>query len=574
MLISIIINYNHLKGILDMPKYTIGIDYGTQSGRAVMVDVQTGEVVAQNVKMYAHGVMDRELPDGTPLPLDWALEHPADYIDVLETVIPAVVKESCVDPEDIIGIGVDVTSNTFMPMDKDCMPLCLNPEFEKNPHAWLKLWKHHGGQSQANRMTKIALERGEPFIKRYGNKINSEWMWPKLAEIAEAAPEIYEATDCFMEAGDWLVYLLTGEKTRSESVAGYKLNWIKGEGYPSSEYLKAVHPSLEHAVEEKLGGKLLSIGQCAGRLTEEMAEKLGLKAGIAVATALIDAHVATPALGIDGPGKMLLVIGTSCGVILCSETGDEIPGICGVVEDGVLPGYFGYEAGQSCVGDMFEWFVKNCVPENYEKEARERRMNIHQLLAEKANKLKIGESGLIALDWWNGNRSCLTDAELNGLLLGMTLSTKPEEIYRALIESAAYGIRAIIDMFEENKVPISELYACGGISKKNAMMMRIYADVTGREIFIGASDQSPALGSAMFGAAAAGAAAGGYDSVIEAAGVMGRVEEKSYKPVPENVAVYEKLYQEFKLLHDYFGRGGNDVMKRLRKIKAEQSAKR
>ena len=274
MLISIIINYNHLKGILDMPKYTIGIDYGTQSGRAVMVDVQTGEVVAQNVKMYAHGVMDRELPDGTPLPLDWALEHPADYIDVLETVIPAVVKESCVDPEDIIGIGVDVTSNTFMPMDKDCMPLCLNPEFEKNPHAWLKLWKHHGGQSQANRMTKIALERGEPFIKRYGNKINSEWMWPKLAEIAEAAPEIYEATDCFMEAGDWLVYLLTGEKTRSESVAGYKLNWIKGEGYPSSEYLKAVHPSLEHAVEEKLGGKLLPIGQCAGRLTEEMAEKL------------------------------------------------------------------------------------------------------------------------------------------------------------------------------------------------------------------------------------------------------------------------------------------------------------
>ncbi len=552
-----------------MAKYTIGLDYGTQSGRAVLVNVQTGEVLAQRVKRYPHGVMDRQLPDGTPLPEDWALEHPSDYIEVLEETIPAVLQEAGVSPDDVIGIGLDVTSSTFMPVDSDVVPLCLKPDFAGNPHAWMKLWKHHGAQAQANRMTELAGERGETFLRCYGDRVNAEWMLPKLAEIAEHAPEVYDAADCFMEAGDWLVYKLTGEKTRSMSMAGYKLLWNKQKGCPSPEYLKELNPRMEHIVSEKLGGRLTPLGKTAGRLTEAMARTLGLKPGIAVAAANIDAHVAMASVGIDGPGKMLLILGTSCCAILCAESEKHVPGIAGIVEDGVLPGYFGYEAGQSCVGDMFEWFVEHCVPQQYEEEASNRGLNLHQLLTEKAQKLKIGESGLIALDWWNGNRSCLSDAELSGMLVGMTLATKTEEIYRALIESAAYGLRAIIDTFEANGVPISELYACGGISKKNAMMMQIYADVTGREIFIGASDQSPALGSAMFGAVAAGSEAGGYDSIIDAAGVMGRVEEKSYRPVAGNVAAYEKLYQEFKKLHDYFGRGGNDVMKRLRKIRAE-----
>lgn len=557
-----------------MAKYTIGLDYGTQSGRAVLVNVENGEVVAQSVKLYAHGVMDKQLPDGTELPLDWALEHPADYIDVLETVIPDVVKSSGVAKEDIIGIGVDVTASTFLPVDREGVPLCLKPEYEKEPHAWMKLWKHHGAQKQAERMTEVAEERGETFLARYGDKINAEWMWPKLAEIAEDAPKIYAATDCFMEAGDWLVYQLTGKRTRSASTAGYKLCRNKQGEYPSPEYLGAIHPSLEHAVKEKLGGEVIPVGECAGRLTKAMAEKLSLMPGIAVSTALIDAHVAMAAMGSAGVGKMLLIIGTSCCVISCSEADAEIPGICGVVEDGVLPGYFGYEAGQSCVGDMFEWFVKTCVPAGYEEEAKARGINIHRLLTDKAQRLKVGESGLIALDWWNGNRSCLADADLSGLLIGMTLSTKPEEIYRALIESAAFGVRAIIEQFERSGVPVADLCACGGISKKNPMMMQIYADVLDREIFVGASDQSSALGSAIFGAAAAGASAGGYDRVEEAAASMGRVDEKSYRPIRENVEAYDRLYQEFKLLHDYFGRGGNDVMKRLRKIKAEQRSER
>lgn len=246
-----------------------------------------------------------------------------------------------------------------------------------------------------------------------------------------------------------------------------------------------------------------------------------------------------------------------------------VPGICGVVEDGVLPGLYGYEAGQPCVGDHFEWFVKNCVPASYYQEADRQNISIHELLTGKASRLKIGESGLLALDWWNGNRSVLVDADLTGMILGLTLTTKPEEIYRALIEATAYGMRTIIDNFEQAGVPVKELYACGGISKKNAMMMQIYADVTNREIFIGVSDQSPALGSAMFGAVAAGKKNGGYDTIFEAAKAMGRVEERTYRPNPEHTAVYDRLYQEFKTLHDYFGRGGNDVMKRLKKIKAE-----
>lgn len=552
-----------------MAKYTIGLDFGTQSGRGILVNVQTGEIVAQQMKAYAHGVMERQLPDGTPLAADWALEHPMDYVEVLETVIPAVMKAGDVAAEDIIGIGVDVTSNTFLPVDREGVPLCLKPEFEDRPHAWMKLWKHHGGRRQADRMNEIAMRRGESFVRHYGNKINAEAMWPKLAEIAEQDAELYEAADCFMEAGDWLVYRLTGEKTRSTSAAGFKLYRHQQEGYPPAEYLNEIHPLLEDAVKKKLGGRPVTVGECAGRLTSAMAEKLGLNPGIAVATAQIDAHASLPAMGINEPGKMALVIGTSCCVILCSETECEIPGISGVVKDSVLPGYFGYEAGQSCVGDMFEWVVRNGVPGFYEEEAKAREISLHQLLTEKAGKLKPGESGLIALDWWNGNRSCLADAELSGLILGLTLNTKPEEIYRALIEAAAYGVRTIIDAFEEHGVPITELFACGGIPKKNELIMQIYADVTGRELRIGATDQSSALGAAIYGAAAAGAAAGGYDRVDDAAENMGKVEERTYQPIAEHVAVYEKLYREFKELHDYFGRGGNDVMKRLRKIKEE-----
>lgn len=550
-------------------KYAIGLDYGTQSGRAVLVDVSNGEVIAQSTQVYTHGVMEEYLPDGTKLGMDWAIEHPTDYLEVLRETIPAVLAEAKVSADDVIGVGIDFTACTMLPVDKDGTPLCFYEEYKSVPHAWLKLWKHHAAQEQANRLNQIAEERGEEFLSRYGGKISSEWMIPKIMQIVEEAPEIYDRADRFMEAADWVILQLTGVEARNSCTAGYKAMWHKKDGYPSKDFFKALHPKLENVVEEKLSTNILPQGAKAGEITELAASLTGLKVGTAVAVANVDAHVAVPAVGITEPNKLLMIIGTSTCDILCGTEEKIVPGMCGVVEDGVLPGFFGYEAGQSCVGDHFEWFVKNCVPQSYHEEAATAGKNIHTFLTEKASALKVGESGLLALDWWNGNRSVLVDVDLTGMMLGMTLTTKPEEMYRALIEATAYGKRIIIETFENAGVPIDELYACGGISKKNAMMMQIYADVTNKEIFIGASDQTPALGSAMFGAVAAGAAAGGYDSIFDAAKIMGKVEEKTYKPIPENVAAYNKLFAEFKILHDYFGRGENDVMKRLKKIKAE-----
>lgn len=551
-------------------KYTIGVDYGTQSGRALLVDVETGKELACAVKEYSHNVMDEYLPDGkTKLEPDWALQHPADYLEILKVTIPAVLKEAQVNPEDVIGIGVDFTACTILPIDKEGTPLCFYEEYKSTPHAYVKLWKHHAAQDEATKLNKIAETRGEDFLKLYGGKVSSEWLIPKIWQILDEEPAIYEKADRFMEAADWIILQLTGKEARNSCTAGYKGLWHKKKGYPSKDFFKTLDPKLENVVESKLSTDIYPIGAKAGEITEKAAEITGLKPGTAVAVANVDAHVSVPAVGITEEGKMLLIMGTStCHMLLSSEE-KVVPGMCGVVEDGILPGYFGYEAGQSCVGDHFEWFVENCVPAHYAKEAEERRINIHTLLTEKAQKLSVGESGLIALDWWNGNRSVLVDVNLTGMILGYTLLTKPEEIYRALIEATAYGTRKIIETFEQSGLPIKELYAAGGIAEKNKLMMQIYSDVTNREIRISASPQTPALGSAMFGAVAAGKENGGYDSIVEAARHMSKVQEDYYKPILQNVEVYNKLYAEYNLLHDYFGCGANDVMKRLKKIKAE-----
>ncbi|WP_214859088.1 ribulokinase [Exiguobacterium sp. s191] len=555
-----------------MSKYTIGIDYGTQSGRAVLIDVETGHEVATAVKPYTHGVMDQFLPDGkTRLEHDWALQHPRDYLEVLELTIPAVVKEAGITKEQVIGLGIDFTACTILPIDVDLNPLCFREEYQDNPHSYVKLWKHHAAQDEADALNRIASEREEPFLKRYGGKISSEWMIPKVWQILNEAPSIYEAAHEILEATDWVVSQLTGKVVRNSCTAGYKAIWHKQEGYPSREFFKALDPRLENVVEEKLSNDIAPIGAKAGELTISFAERIGLLPGTAVAVGNVDAHVAVPAVGITEPGKLLMVMGTSTCHILLGEEEQVVPGMCGIVEDGVLPGFMGYEAGQSCVGDHFEWFIENCVPSDYLQEANIQGVSTHQLLTDKATMQRVGEHGLIALDWWNGNRSTLVDTNLTGVLLGATLLTKPEDIYRALIEATAYGTRTIVEAFRTSGVPIHEVYAAGGIAEKNALMMQIYADVLNMEIKISASSQTPALGSAMFGAVAAGAERGGYATITEAATKMGRVKEKTYLPIPENVEVYEALFAEYTKLYDYFGRGENDVMKRLKKIKAESS---
>ncbi|MDD4679534.1 MAG: ribulokinase, partial [Clostridia bacterium] len=490
-----------------------------------------------------------------------------DYLDVMQQVIPSLLRQASIDPKDIIGIGVDFTACTILPIDSAGTPLCFMDEYHSQPHAYVKLWKHHAAQDEANRLTQIAKDRGEKFLKRYGGKISSEWLVPKVWQIINEAPDIYDRADRFIEAGDWLILQLTGEEKRSSCSAGYKGLWHKQEGYPSQEFFKALDPRLENLVEEKLSSDIYPTGSKAGELTEAAAKLLGLNSGIPVAVAIIDAHAAVPGTGITEEGKMLMVMGTStCHMVLGKEE-KWVKGMGGVVEDGMIPGYFGYEAGQACVGDHFEWFVENCLPQEYHLEAGRKGINLHELLTEKADKQSPGESGLIALDWWNGNRSILVDGDLTGLIIGCTLRTKPEDIYRALIEATAYGTRMIIDTFDENDIVIEELYAAGGIAEKNQMLMQIYADVTNREIRVSASSQTTALGSAMFGAVAAGASAGGYDNIQEAAVKMAGLKDLVFKPIPQNTDTYDLLYEEYKKLHDYFGLGGNNIMKRLKSIK-------
>ncbi|WP_026567995.1 ribulokinase [Bacillus sp. UNC41MFS5] len=555
-----------------MVKYSIGVDYGTQSGRAVLVEIGTGREVASAVKPYTHGVMDEFLPNGTTkLEHDWALQHPADYLEVLQVTIPEVLKNAQVSADDVIGLGIDFTACTVLPIDKHGTPLCFKDEFINHPHSYVKLWKHHAAQDEANRLNEIAEARGEKFLQRYGGKISSEWLFPKVWQILNEAPEIYEAADQILEATDWVISELTGEINRNSCTAGYKAIWHKQDGYPSNEFFKALDPRLENVVEDKLSTKIVPIGSKAGEITEKAAKLTGLKPGTAVAVANVDAHVAVPAVGITEPGKLLMIMGTSTCHILLGEEEKIVPGMCGVVEDGVIPGFMGYEAGQSCVGDHFEWFTENCVPVSYHEEAKERGINIHQLLTEKASQLQVGESGLLALDWWNGNRSTLVDADLTGVLLGATLLTKPEEIYRALIEATAYGTRMIVETFRKYGVPVNEVYAAGGIAEKNTMMMQIYADVLNMDIKISASSQTPALGSAMFGAVAAGKERGGYDSITDAAKDMGRVKDYVYQPINDQAQVYDQLFTEYARLYDYFGRGENNVMKTLKKIKKDSS---
>ncbi len=549
-------------------RFTIGIDFGTESARAVIVSVATGEEVASAVYQYDHGVMDKSLPDGkTPLPPDFALQHPADYLRAVEHATRGALAASGVAPRQVIGVGIDFTACTMLPVYGDGTPLCLDPQFSAEPHAFVKLWKHHAAQPQANRINAVGAERGESFLRRYGGKYSSEWFFSKLLETLEMAPRVYDAAARFIEAADWVVWQLTGRESRNACTAGYKAMWDKREGFPSGQFFAALDPRLEDVVDRKMSRVISYAGERVGGLTPEMAARTGLPPGIAVASANVDAHVAVPAATVVEPGKLVMVMGTSiCHMVLGREQ-RFVEGMCGVVEDGIIPGYYGFEAGQSAVGDIFAWFVKNAVPPEYHREAAERGMDVYAVLEERASRLAPGEHGLLALDWWNGNRSVLVDADLTGLMVGMTLSTKPEEMYRALIEATAFGTATIIDSFERSGVPVRELYACGGLPNRNKLLMQIYADVTGREIRVAASEQTSALGSAMFAAVAAGPELGGHDSIVSAARHMAHLCPDLYRPDPRSHETYRLLWQEYARLYDYFGRGANDVMKVLKRIR-------
>jgi L-ribulokinase len=544
--------------------YTIGIDFGTLSGRALLVDTRDGREVATAVFDYPHGVMDERLPSGKRLGPEWALQHPQDYLDVFRHTIPAVLRQSGVDARDVTGLAIDFTASSPMPAKADGTPLCFVEALKDEPHAYVKLWKHHAAQSQADRINTVARERGESWLKRYGGKYSSEWFFSKLLQILEEAPEIYREIAVFIEAADWVNWQLTGVMKRNTCTAGYKM-LVQDGHYPSPEYFAALHPGFGDVIATRVQGEFAPLGGKAGTLTEAMAAQMGLPAGIAVAVANVDAHVTAPAVKATQPGVMVMIMGTSTCHIMSSDSLEEVGGMCGVVDGGIVDGLYGYEAGQSGVGDIFAWFVDHAVPPEYHAAAKEAGLNLHEYLEREAAQQKPGEHGLIALDWWNGNRSTLVDVDLSGLLLGATLATRAPDIYRALIEATAYGTREIIEAFEGRGVAVKELVAAGGLPEKNRLLRQIYADVTGRTLKLGGSSQSPALGAAMHAAVAAGV----YPDIHAAADKMGKLKDEVVTPIPENQAIYDRLYAEYKTLYNYFGRGANDAMKRLKKIRNE-----
>ena len=542
-----------------MSKYVIGIDYGTLSGRCVLVDVNTGDEVAESVLNYPHAVMDEYLLNGDKLPSDYALQHPQDYLDVLKFTVPDVLKKANASADMVVGMGIDFTACTLLPMDKKGTPLCMKKEYEDNKHSYVKLWKHHAAQSDADEINEVAAKRGEPWLPIYGGKVSCEWALPKILEILREAPEIYDDTYRFIEAADWLSLMLTGEETHSAPFAGYKGLWNAETGYPSNEFMTALDSRLDGIVGTKLSENVLGMDRMAGYINESGAALTGLNIGTPVSLPMIDAHAAMPALNITDDGDLMLIVGTSACHILNSKEVKSVEGICGYVKDGVIPGLYTYEAGQAGVGDIFDWFVKSCVPAHYAEEAKEKGISIHKLLREKASKLEVGESGLLALDWWNGNRSILVNSNLTGMILGMTLQTKPEDIYRALIEATAYGLRVIVEQYENSGIRINSICAAGGIAQKDEMMMQIYADVLDREIRIAGSTQAGALGSAIYASVAANI----YPDVRTAAEKLSKPDVKVYKPVKKNVNSYKLLYREYKVLHDYFGKE-NPVMENLK----------
>ena len=552
-----------------MGRYAMGVDFGTLSARALVVDVETGRELGGAVMEYPHGVLQERLPNGAPLPHGWALQHPGDYLECLQRVVPEALAQAGVNAAEVIGLGIDCTASTSLPVLADGTPLCFLPEYENYPYAYAMLWKHHGAQAQADRMTELAQARKEPFLARYGGRISSEWMLPKLLQVLEEAPEVYERADRFVEAGDWIVSQITHSEARSAGIAGYKALWNPRDGYPSREYLAALQPRFATVAEEKLAGPLLPLGARVGGVHPEAAAWLGLRPGTSVAAANIDAHVSVPVAGAPRAGELMMIMGTSTCHILLAQEERPVPGMCGVVEGGAAPGFLAYEAGQSCVGDLLGWFVEHCLSAECARQAKEEGQSAHEFLTARAAKLRAGESGLIALDWWNGNRSILVDAHLTGLILGMTLRTKPEEIYRALMEATAFGTRTIVEAFEQAGVPVRSVFACGGIAHKNPLMLQIYADVLGREIRVARTRQAGALGSAMFGAVAAGAARGGYDTIAQAASAMGGLLDAVYRPNPRDAAIYQKLYALYAALHDQFGRDAHSPIRALRDIQSE-----
>jgi L-ribulokinase len=549
------------------PRLALGLDFGTESARAILVAIGDGTVIGQAAVGYAHGVIDRQLPgSNATLPPDYALQDPRDWLDSAAAACKKVLNSSNVTPEQIVGIGGAFTSCTMLPAVADGTPLCLLEQFKSVPLAWPKLWKHHAAKDETDRINKIARDRNEAWLKYYGGIVGLEWFFPKVLETLNHRPDVYEAAEVWIEAGDWLVWQLTNGPfpdcspqriVRSTCQAGYKAMWNRDSGYPTREYFGAVHPSMADVVGKKMPGELRSPAARAGVLTERAAHLLGLKAGTPVATAIIDAHAGVPGAGVGEPDTMVLVLGTSACHMLNSRLEKFVPGVAGVVCEGILPGYFGYETGQASVGDAFGWLVEQFKLD-------------HIQMMERAKQFPPGSGGVLALDWLNGCRTPLMDGRLTGGFVGLTLGTEPAQVYRALIEATGFGLRWIVDTLREGGVSVKRFVASGGLPVKNPLLMQIYADILGSSIALAESQDSVAVGAAILGCLAAGESVTGYKTIHEAVAAMGRQRsDLIYQPDRTHQIHYDKLY----VLYRKFAESGgivSNVMRALRNLNVSE----
>jgi len=540
-----------------MPPYVIGLDFGTNSCRSLLVDISTGKEVADHVFTYPSGTDGIILDPSEP---NQARQNPADYVLGIEATIKEVIRKGktvdrAFSPEAVIGIGVDTTGSSPMPVDANGQALCFQERFRDNPAAMVWLWKDHTGYKEAAQITQLASDIRPQYLSRIGGTYSSEWWWSKILHCRNVAADVYDAAESWIEICDWIPAILTGnpaplEVKRSVCAAGHKALFNPAwNGLPDSEYLDNLSPGLG-SLREKLYETAYSAEHRAGTLSAEWAEKLGLSPSVAIAVGAFDAHMGAVGAGIS-PATLVKIIGTSTCDIMIHPRGEplqDIPGVCGIVDGSVMDGYYGIEAGQSGVGDIFLWFVNTLVPEKYGRTSEERFDNLEKAAAV----LKPGESGLLALDWNNGNRTILVDVRLSGLLLGQTLHTQPHEIYRALLEATGFGALTIIDRIEEYGVSVKEVISCGGLASKNSLMMQIYADITGRPMKISRSAQTPALGAAVFAAVAAGTENGGYSSVVSAQRKMVGIG-KTYSPADANHRTYKRLYELYRQMHDAYG---------------------
>jgi L-ribulokinase len=559
-----------------MPAYAIGLDYGTNSCRSLIVNLETGMEVASHAFAYPSGEMGII---GDPRDPNVARQNPADYrAGLIEIVVRGLEKAMAADPafspEKVVGIGVDTTGSTPLPVDSKCVPLALLPQFAGNPHAMAWLWKDHTSHAEAAEITALARAQRPQYLAKCGGTYSSEWFWSKILHCKRVAPDVFAAADSFVEQCDWIPALLTGvdhprHLKRSVCAAGHKAMFSEAwGGLPDAAFLHALDPALA-ALRDRLFDAAYSADAQAGGLCAEWAGLLGLPEGTAVAVGAIDAHVGAVGAGCT-QGTLAKILGTSTCDLLVAKNDQplqDIPGVCGIADGSVLPGYYGIEAGQSAVGDIFLWFVNNLVPAAFgaSTEAKFAALN------EAAARLRPGGSGLLALDWNNGNRSVLTDVRLSGLIVGQTLWTTAPEIYRALIEATAFGAKMIVDRVREYGVPVEQIVTCGGLAVKNPLLMQIYADVLDMPMTVAASEQTCALGAALFGAVAAGA----YADVRGAQEKVCRIRERVYRPIPANVAVYGELFSLYRQLHDGFGLPSGDgamanVMKALIAMRERQ----